>query len=240
MQTGHMDEPPNDLELMRIHVEALFTHDPQGRMVRVNEPGGKEAPRFFLGRTAQGHVWRVRGDVDDALVRELAAACAAEPHAEPPPRATDRAAGYAALLARWAPVVGTWAGPAYCFPEAVAAPRDTVPVTAENAGVLRPHLAAWREDVARGRPMLALLAEGRAVAVCCSVRVTDMAHEAGVETAPEFRGRGCAAQVVAAWALAIRRMGRIPLYSTSWENTASRAVARKLGLAQFGADLHLT
>jgi len=235
-----MDERPADVQLMRMHVEALFTHDARGHVVRVNEPGGKEAPRFFLGRTAQGHLWRVRGDVDDALARELAAACAAEPPAGHPPRPSDRAAEYAALLARAAPVERTWSGPAYGFPETIDVPRDTVEVTAENAEILRPHLAPWLEDVAWGRPMVALLDEGRAVAVCCSVRMTDAAHEAGVETAPGFRGRGCAPRVVAAWAHAIRSMGRIPLYSTSWENAASRAVARKLGLTQFGADLHFT
>ncbi len=240
MQPEHVDRSPTDLELMRIHVETLFTHDARGRMVRVNEPGGKQAPRFFLGRTAQGHVWRVRGDVDDALAREMAAACAAEPPAGHPPRASDRAAEYAALLTRRAPVERTWAGPAYHFPDALAEPRGTVPVTAQNADLLRPHLAPWLDHVARGRPMVAVLAEGRAVAVCCSVRVTDTAHEAGVETTPGFRGRGCAPRAVAAWALAIRRMGRVPLYSTSWGNTASRAVARKLGLIQFGADFHLT
>jgi predicted GNAT family acetyltransferase len=72
------------------------------------------------------------------------------------------------------------------------------------------------------------------------VRITPAACEAGVETAPGFRGHGHAARVVAAWALAVRDAGQIPLYSTSWQNTASQAVARKLGLRQFGADLHIT
>jgi RimJ/RimL family protein N-acetyltransferase len=67
-----------------------------------------------------------------------------------------------------------------------------------------------------------------------------MAHEAGVETVPTFRGRGFAAQVVAAWVGAVREMGFVPLYSTSWENEASRSVARKLSLIQFGSDLHIT
>jgi len=67
-----------------------------------------------------------------------------------------------------------------------------------------------------------------------------MAHEAGVETAPPYRGRGHAAQVVAAWARAVLELGRVPLYSTSWQNEASRAVARKLSLIRFGDDLHIT
>jgi len=40
---------------MRMHIDALFTHDARGRMLRVNEPMGKTAPRFFLGRTTQGN-----------------------------------------------------------------------------------------------------------------------------------------------------------------------------------------
>jgi hypothetical protein len=35
-------------------------------------------------------------------------------------------------------------------------------------------------------------------------------------------------------------MGLVPLYSTSWKNEPSRAVARRLGLIQYGVDLHIT
>jgi len=31
-----------------------------------------------------------------------------------------------------------------------------------------------------------------------------------------------------------------PVYSTSWENAASQAVARKLGLTMYAADFHIT
>jgi RimJ/RimL family protein N-acetyltransferase len=84
------------------------------------------------------------------------------------------------------------------------------------------------------------VAEGRAVSVCFSSRLTPRAAEAGVETAEPFRGRGYATRAVAAWAHAVRETGRIPLYSTSWNNLASQGVARSLGLRIYGADLSLT
>lgn len=223
-----------------MHVDALFTHDANGRMLRVNEPGGKPAPRFFLGRTAQGNVWRFRHDLDGALIRELEALCLAEPAGDaflvPPCGATP----YQALLARSAPIERTWNGPTYHVPRPPTAPPDAVLVTGENAGLLRPHLEAWLGDVESCHPMLAVVNGGAAVALCASVRRTPQAHEAGVETAPEFRGRGYAATAVAAWAAAVHGMARVPLYSTSWENTASQALARRLGLRRYGATLHVT
>jgi hypothetical protein len=215
---------------MALHAGALFTHDAAGRLLRANEPSGAEAPRFFLGRTEDGSVRRFRYDVGPGLRRALEAA-------------GDDAltARYAEILARAAPVVRTWAGPAFAFPETLPAPdAAVVRVTAANVELLQPPLDAWRADVGWGAPLFALVVDGCAAAVCASVRQTAAAHEAGVETAPACRGRGYAPRVVAAWARAVRALGRVPLYSTSWENAASRAVARTLGLVHFGDDLHLT
>ena len=97
-------------------------------------------------------------------------------------------------------------------------------------------------------PVAAVVADGRAVSVCFSSRLTSRVAEAGVETAEPFRGRGYATRAVAAWAHAVRAGsprdsaggGRLPLYSTSWENLASQAVARRLGLRLYGVDLLLT
>ena len=71
------------------------------------------------------------------------------------------------------------------------------------------------------------------------MRITPEVHEAGVETSASARGRGFPPAVVAAWARAVRELGAEPLYSTSWENTASQAVARKLGLIPYAADYWL-
>ena len=95
------------------------------------------------------------------------------------------------------------------------------------------------EELPDWQPFLAIVEEGRAVSVCRSVRITPDAHEAGVETLPDFRGKGYAKDVVAGWARLVQSMGALPLYSTSWENTASQAVAKKLHLVPYGADFHV-
>ena len=225
---------------MRIQVEALFTHDARGRMVRINEPDGKPAPRFFLGRSAKGKIWRFRHDTDDTLARELESACRREATDEDFERPPHGATPYEELLARSAPVQRRWAGPAYRFPAELPKSSDPVAITPENAELLRPHLEEWRHEMAFRQPAMALIVNGAAVSLCCSVRISALADEAGVETAAAFRGRGYATRVVSAWAGAVRRFGRIPLYSTSWENVASLEVARSLGLLRFGTNLHIT
>ncbi len=96
------------------------------------------------------------------------------------------------------------------------------------------------EELPDWQPFLALVEENRAVSVCRSVRITPDAHEAGVETLPEFRGRGYAKDMVAGWARAVQSLGALPLYSTSWDNTASQAIAKKLHMKLYGADFHVT
>lgn len=120
-------------------------------------------------------------------------------------------------------------GPAFHFPDALAEPNEAVLV--DEVGPLARHFSGWREDEIDGRmPIAAIEKDESAISVCFCARRSGKAAEAGLETAAAFRGLGLAVGVTAAWALAVRASGRIPLYSTSWHNTASRAVARKLGL----------
>ena len=224
---------------MRLHVETLFPLDATGRMVRV-KPDGGAAPRFFLGRTKEGNECWFRQDLDGELVEKLEALCSEESSSQSitgPPQGRSQ---FERLLSDYSPIEKRWAGPAYRFPDDISTTAETVLVTEENADLLLPHLEDWLGDLLDCQPLVALLQNGRAVSLCATVRTTGRADEAGVDTHPEFRGRGFAGHVVAAWAGTVGRLGRIPLYSTSWENAASQAVARKLGLIQFGADLHIT
>jgi RimJ/RimL family protein N-acetyltransferase len=146
---------------------------------------------------------------------------------------------YLRLLEAYAPVRKLYIGPAYHFTEYPEPSRPLQAITETNAEMLRGGFEELISELSAWQPFLALVEEGRAVSVCRSVRITPAAHEAGVETLPDFRGKGYAKDVVAGWARAVRSLGAIPLYSTSWENTASQAVAKKLRLALYGADFHV-
>ena len=234
--------PRLDSDWLDLHLNALFVHDERSRIVTHNALARAAAPRFFLGRTPDGNRWRFRDDLPDDLVERLEALCKEEAPAtdlRAPIRYEER---YRAVLAGHAPIAETWSGPAYHFPEKLPpTARKVVRLTEGNATLLQGgDLEPWLEDIGQSEPLVALVRDGRAVSVCGSVRITPEAHEAGVETSANARGRGFAVAVVAAWARAVRDLGAEPLYSTSWDNTASQTVARKLGLIPYAATLHIT
>src|SRR5215216_3860754 len=109
-------ESLSDQELMRLHLNALYTRDARGRLDRVNEPAAGPAPRFFLGRTRQGNEWWFRHDVDDELAHALGALAATEAVNDDPRTSSVGAERYEALLTRVEPVRHAEAGPAYWAP----------------------------------------------------------------------------------------------------------------------------
>lgn len=233
------DPVPSALDLMTTQVETLFRHDPAGRLTTVNEPDGGPAPRLFLGRTTAGNVWRLRHDLPPALAAELAGILAAEPPLEDPRQPAVTYEQLVAALETAAPVEHIWDGPAWWIPEDIDLQGDITTIVT-NPAILRPHFPGWARDLEASGPCVAVVEDGLAVAVCCSARTSPRASEAGVETLEAYRGRGYASATVAAWAAEVRRAGRLPLYSTSWDNLASQSVARRLGLRLYGVDLHIT
>lgn len=231
----------SDRELMQIQVSVLFQLNDQGRLLAVNEPDPPAAPRLFVGRTRAGDVWWFRHDLPESVVHELETLLRAEPVAT---ELTQRPRCFDALRA----VLGSDAlqseaqsGPAWRFSDELAeSEHDVVRITAENDAVVRDVFRILAEDLPWRQPCLAIVKDGRLASMCYSARNTTVAAEAGVDTLEEFRGRGYAAAVTTAWARAVRAEGRIPLYSTSWDNLASQSVARKLGLVLYGADLSIT
>lgn len=119
-------------------------------------------------------------------------------------------------------------------------PSEIIEVSLSTTHLLSAEFAWLADELAVRNPVMAMVVNGMAVSVCFSARSTASASEAGVETLPEHRGRRYAGAVAAAWAAEVRRQGRIPLYSTSWTNQASRRVAARLGLIQYATDFHIT
>jgi RimJ/RimL family protein N-acetyltransferase len=224
-----------DLQLMHIQAETLYRYDTDGRLRCVNEPGDPPAPRFFMGRTPQGNLWRFRYDMPAALVRQIEALCSSEPVATPLAHPPLRYDAIRAILQAQAPIEEEYRGPAYRVPDSTQPPARVVLISTANEQLLQP----WFMDLLPVDPqqtIAAVIEGGAAVAVCFCSRLTDRAAEAGAETVAAFRRRGHAAAAVAAWAAELRRRGRMALYSTSWDNLASQGVARKLGMRVYGED----
>jgi hypothetical protein len=223
-------------DLLERQIRNLFVVDGEGRLARVNEPGGGAPPLFFIGRATDGCVAFVSPQLPPRAASQLLELAAKEPatsefvrpaHVLEVAAAVARAAGIPATTRR---------GPAYIAdadPPRIAVDADVV---AASGRLLHPDLAAkW--DGPR-LPALELAfgveAAGRVVALCHSARLGPDDAEAGVETVEAFRGRGYATAATAAWVNAVRASGRAAFYSTDWDNTASQGVARRVGLRLLG------
>ena len=218
-----------------LHLNTLFTLDRSGRITSTREPGARRGPLFSLVRSAARHAWAVRASVSKDVADELDRLA----QQEPPPlnlrSAPVHADRYRSLVGG-----GIGSGPAFEFPPGMARPSDVVVV--EDERLLEHRFRGWvAGEIAAGRsPVFAVVEGGAPASVCFCARRSDVAAEAGLETAEAFRGRGFGPRVTAAWALSIRATGRVPLYSTSWTNAASLAVARKLGLVPYASHWSLS
>jgi len=238
------DASLTDLDLAELGIGAQFTHDRDGRMVAENEPDGDgdPAPRVFVTWTGSGYAWRVRHDVPEVVVQRLEALVAAQPvTGDLGSQSVQPDAMLDALRGDREPQIG-FQGPAYRFPATMPATIEVTRISRANLQLLHrvvPNLDALDRDFDGVEPWMAVVQDGAAVATCYSCRLSGRAAQARVDTAPPYRGRGYAPAMVAAWAQAVRETGRVPLYGTTWDNMASQAVARKLGLVQFGVSVAL-
>ncbi len=213
-----------------LHLRTLWVLDGSGRISGTREPSASPAPLFCLVRGAEICVWAVGAGVPDGIADQIDALARDEPPISDfraPPLHAER---YASLLPGSA-----LGGPAFTFPDALPDPGDVDFV--DDLRPLERHFTGWEaEEIPGCLPIAAVLEDGYAVSACFCARRSDVAAEAGLETAEPYRGRGLGPRVTVAWALAIRESGRTPLYSTSWANDASLAVARKLGLHTYASS----
>jgi GNAT acetyltransferase-like protein len=226
-----------------LHLNTLFVLNDEGRIVSTREPGSNRGPLFALVRSTTDRAWAVHEDVPEDIACDIDRLARTEPPVADLRAAPVHADRYVSLLSRIdslpTQTIRQEAGPAFEFPKAITQPSEIVIVDDER--LLQHNFPGWViGEIAAGRaPVMTICENGVPVSVCFSARSSDVAAEAGVETAMAFRGRGLAPRVTAAWALAIRASGRIPLYSTDWTNIASLAVARKLGLRAYASSWSL-
>lgn len=241
-----MKENRNDqMSTPDLHLKTCFVLNDAGRIVSTREPQGTRGPLFILVRGLISCVWAVRADVPDDIAVELDRVAQDEPPATNFRHAPVHADRYVSLLQdriQQFPEAKIFQsdGPAFEFPDSLVAPHDVIEI--EDERLLEPNFRGWVPGEIRAgcSPLLAVVQDDRPVSICFCARRSEIAAEAGVETAESYRGRGLAPIVTAAWASAVRSSGRIPLYSTSWNNHASLAVARKLNLLTYASSWSLS
>jgi hypothetical protein len=223
----------DDLTLLQVRADVLFTYDERDRMVYENDPELRPAPRVYLAFTQAGCVVRCGKDLPEAMCG------AVEAMVEGASMVTDLRVA-PPVVAAIEELLGAQArdgGPVYRFPDALVPAGNAVQLTEENVGAARDTYPWLLQELREWWPCFAVLRDDVAVSVCFSSRVGTVVCDAGVETIPAYRGQGFAGMVTSAWAGAIRQAGAIPVYSTSWDNLASQRVAERLSLSMYGADV---
>src|SRR3954462_15138734 len=182
-----------DFEFMQFHVAALFAHDASGRIVSTNESEPDRAPRLYLGRTAEGNLWRFHADLPNSLVRRLDQILQREPivtdrsQLERPPVTLPE---LREAIATSGAIKEISSGPCWYFPEEIEQPANVIEITAANVAATRKYFAYIADHLSDLQPCFAVVVEGDAVAMCSTVRIPDRATEAGVYTEEPFRGHG--------------------------------------------------
>ncbi|MCC7368075.1 MAG: GNAT family N-acetyltransferase [Chloroflexi bacterium] len=224
----------SDRDLLIIQAEALL--DEEGRLAN--------CCGIMLGTARDGHVLLIGDRIPPELAVKLRTALKQAPVArtlddEPPALASCRS-----LLEEACGPLDQHDGPYYVFGDEVRVPGSVQVLGSSGPGqeLLRdlnpgnwdPNEWDCLIDGTLG-PWAMGLADGQVVSICHTPRpLSERAAECGVWTHPDYRRRGHAATVTAAWADILRPSGRFLFYSTSRDNTSSQHVAARLGLRLFG------
>ncbi len=225
-------------DAIRIQLDAMWTRDERGRIFCENDGSGNPGPLLCVAVPTGGQRLIEVGSTvsDDCFERatEILAGTMGEPSSNEVPKLLD-ALGLRKTDTR---VV---AGPTYTFPPNL--PRIALEDGARLVWSQDPDaktLIDGRSTSAREHlfPLFptwtAVVADGRILSMCSTVRQSDKGAEAGVDTAAKHRGRGFATAATTLWADKMKQPGRSLFYSTSHDNTSSQRVAERLQLKQLG------
>ncbi|VWB45940.1 GNAT family acetyltransferase [Burkholderia lata] len=241
---------PDANDWLDIDYRTLFRLHPDRRIERENDPECSPAPRFWLGRCADGSLAGVRTDVPTPIADALARLA----DSEPPMADRMQPAHLERYLALLAPVPHWNIGLVYPLPHALR--FDTDPRVAliggdSDAGRHLLHALStqgmpeglfsmgFRRAADLWAPWCAAVVDGEVASIAFAARLSEAGAELGLATAPAFRGRGLAAAVTAAWSRLPSLQTRTLFYSTDSDNRASQRVASRLGLTLRGTTLRV-
>lgn len=218
-----------------IHQQVLHTGRGRCRVDRWPDP------RVVLAETAGNYA--LRGDpdrLDPAELADVTGFVEAPPEWAPALRAADPG------LAVWDRLIAVLPAGA-ALPEPVGGGSDEVRrLGPADSGLLRGYdpEGTWIWETWGGAHELAAagvahgaVVEGRLVSVAVPFYVGARHADLGVVTDPGHRSRGLSTRCAAAVAADVRAGGRIPTWTTSPDNTASLAVAARLGFVRHREDV---
>lgn len=218
---------PGDLELLRMHVAAVWgvrlpPPSPEADLL----PGGSTPPwTLYLAEVNGGRLllWRREADPAqrDALALRAQATLALPPTHPTPPGVTREVALRLAAPPRVDPSAAGRVARAL-------RPEDRALVAAFAPG----EPAYYLDEPARA-PVFGAFDSDRLVSVAHSSRRTHAACELGIHTLPEARRAGYGLAVTVLWTRAVAAEGIIPLYSALAENAASLGLAAAAGYRPF-------
>jgi hypothetical protein len=243
---------PDCLRLLQLGNKTGFLLTSSGRIERVSDPDRSAGPRLNFSGCAQGNAVLVRYDVPDSLASKLLAAAAQEPPWGDPERDPACAGELIALLSTARPVTSVEVGVNYRLPNAQPYAHG-FPIVRSNSAEGAMLAARFAKD---GMPTAMIDAGFRSIAdlwppwciarerddvasIAFAARLADRGAAIGVYTFPEFRGRGFAAAVTAAWSSLAILKDRVLFYGARRDNRSSRRVIERLKLPLIGGSLRI-
>lgn len=217
-------------ELLEIEVETLFSHVTRAGMdlmVATNGHISAAAPRFFLGRTFNGVVWRIRQDVDTLTANRLSELAASENMNGQLNNPPHHHLEYQDLLG-FGSSLEMESGPAYRLNSIGQSKVDTMSVGWNYSELIETQFPELVDKINYDQPCRVVEIDGEVVSVCYCERWGNRGAEAGVATLAEHRRNGYATSVVSDWARDVANLDKEAFYSTTWQNAPSQEVVRNL------------
>jgi GNAT superfamily N-acetyltransferase len=251
---GESPEPSagrGDLRLLEVDLETCFVLADGRCIERENDPGGSRGPSVAFAGCEEGNVFAIHADVGPAARAAILALAACETgwRGDALPACVPKIVD---LLAAEAPAPTVVPGLIYALPRGARFAHGARIVRGgEAAGeALVERLA--RQGLPRSlldmgfvgvedfwAPWCAATVDGEIASIAFAARLGEAGAEIGVATRPEFRGRGLAAAVTAAWSALPRLANRALFYSTQATNLSSRRVTSRLGLRLIGRSVRV-